>query len=71
MLARLPRGLSFEHVVGISHAAVELAMTHLALRAHLEMDDAQVLLEMVCLVAEVHPVKTRINRALEAHALLA
>ena len=56
MLACLPGELPFIHVVGVIHASVELPVAHFSVLALLQMNDAQVLLNVVRLVAKVHPI---------------
>ena len=56
MLACLPRELPFKHIVGVMHAPVKLSVAHLSVLALLQMNDAQVLLKVVRLVAKVHPI---------------
>ena len=70
MLARLPGELPFKHVVGVMHAPVKLSVAHLPVLALLQMDDAHVLLEVVGLVAQVHPLQAVVALALEPQALI-
>jgi hypothetical protein len=56
VLACLPGELPFIHIVGVIHAPVKLAVAHFSVLALLQMNDAQVLLKVVRLVAKVHAI---------------
>ena len=45
-------------------------MTHLAVLALLQVNNSKVFLEVICLVAEVHPFEAVIGCAFELHALV-
>lgn len=61
--------LSFELVIRVVHAPVKFAVAHLTILALLQVNDPKVLLKLVTLVAEVHPLKSVVRGALELETL--